>query len=118
MSMINARIFYIKYSTETIMTIYDFREKIIESYLPELPSESQHTQKRRGDQHMLTKIEKVKPRCLSTIGKTVNATARKDCRNCYKNKKRVNTTFECKGCTGSPPLCMDCFFELHDCTRK
>lgn len=74
-----------------------FKEKNIEYFLPGITSDPQTTQKTRGDQdqHRLTKIEKARPRCLST-GKTVNATSRKDCRNCYKNKKRVNTTTECK----------------------
>nr|XP_022900680.1 piggyBac transposable element-derived protein 4-like [Onthophagus taurus] len=119
MSLINARLLYNKYSNQKSMTLYDFREKIIESYLLKITSDPQTTQKSRGDQeqHKLTKIEKTKPRCLST-GKTVNATSRKDCRNCYKNEKRVNTTTECKKCPGSPPLCFDCFFELHYCTAK
>lgn len=119
MSLINARVLYNKYSNQKRMKLYDFREKIIESYLPEITSDLPTPQKKQGgrDQHKLTKIEKVKPRCLST-GKTVNATSRKDCRNCYKNKKRVNTTTECKTCPDSPPLCLNCFFELHDCTAK
>lgn len=118
-SLINARLLYNKYSNQKSMTLYDFREKIIESFLPEITSDPQTVRKThvQRDQHRLTKITKVKPRCLST-GKIVNATSRKDCRNCYKNKKRVNTTTECKNCPGSPPLCFDCFFELHDCTAK
>ncbi|XP_015922720.2 piggyBac transposable element-derived protein 4-like [Parasteatoda tepidariorum] len=119
MSLLNARVLYNKYSNQKSMTLYDFREKIIETYLPEITSDVQTTQKgcENQDQHKLTKIEKAKPRCLSN-GKTVNATSRKDCRNCYKNKKRLNTTTECKKCPGSPPLCFDCFFELHNCTAK
>ncbi|XP_025153577.1 piggyBac transposable element-derived protein 4-like [Harpegnathos saltator] len=71
MSLINARVLYNKYSNKRSMTLYDFREKIIESYLPEITSDPQTTQKRRGDRdkHKLTKIEKAKLRCLST-GKT------------------------------------------------
>lgn len=85
-----------------------------------LESESHNAEQRCNEndaQHRLTKIEKANPRLLST-GQTVNATSRKDCRNCYKNKKRVNTTMECKTCPGSPPLCFDCFFDLHYCTAK
>lgn len=122
MSLINARMLYNKYSNQRSLPLYDFREKVIESFLPEInTAQLQNTLQRHGDaniqQHRLTKIEKVIPRSLAT-GKTTNAVARKDCRNCYKNKKRVNTTMECKNCPGNPPLCFDCFFDLHYCTPK
>lgn len=64
------------------------------------------------EQHKLTKIERVVPRTLN-CGRLVNATARKDCRLCYKKKVRNTTNMECKACPGEPPLCFDCFFKLH-----
>ncbi|XP_063827615.1 protein tramtrack, beta isoform-like isoform X24 [Ostrinia nubilalis] len=74
---------------------------------------------RRGNeliqQHRLTKIEQITLRTL-TDGRTVNATTRKNCRNCYKNKNRVSTGMECRNCPGGPPLCFKCFFDLHYCT--
>lgn len=114
MSMVNAHILYNKYSNKKL-SLYDFREQVIESLLPEKKLLKRVRQPREDNQHKLTKIEKTTERTFSS-GKKVTATARKDCRNCYKNKKRVNTTMECKSCPNSPPMCLECFFVLHYCT--
>ncbi|XP_063380254.1 piggyBac transposable element-derived protein 4-like [Cydia fagiglandana] len=110
MNMINSRMLYNKYSGKPILSLYDFREQVIESLLPEHPVAPQVSEQKES--HRLTKIEKTKERSFST-GRKSTVTARKDCRNCYSNKKRVNTTTECKQCPNSPPLCIDCFFDLH-----
>lgn len=117
MSLINSRLLYNKFSGKPKLSLYDFREKIIEHLLPDNGQESS-SGIRNQTTHSLTKIAKTTERTIkSGPERKVQAVARKDCRNCYKNKKRVQTTMECRNCPDSPPMCMDCFFILHTCTK-
>ncbi|CAK1598887.1 unnamed protein product [Parnassius mnemosyne] len=120
MSLVNSRLLYNKFSGKPKLSLYDFREKIIEIFLPENPLIPESSSGNRSQQsHKLTKIFKTTERIIKTgPERKVQAVARKDCRNCYKNKKRVQTTMECKDCPDSPPMCMDCFFMLHTCTKN
>lgn len=120
MSLVNSRLLYNKFSGKSKLSLYDFREKIIEHLLPENVQIPESSSGNRNEQsHKLTKIVKTTERTIKTgPERKVQAVARKDCRNCYKNKKRQQTTMECKDCPDSPPMCMDCFFILHTCTKK
>ncbi|XP_038209546.1 piggyBac transposable element-derived protein 4-like [Zerene cesonia] len=120
MSLVNSRLLYNKFSGKPKLSLYDFRENIIEHFLPQNDQIPESSSGNRSQQsHRLTKIVKTTERTMRTgPERKVQAVARKDCRNCYKNKKRVQTTMECKNCPDSPPMCMDCFFILHTCTKK
>ncbi|CAG5052086.1 unnamed protein product [Parnassius apollo] len=58
MSMLNARQLYNKFSGKPSLSLYDFREKVIESFLPERQVEPQVSQ--QSKKNRLTKIEKSK----------------------------------------------------------
>ncbi|XP_047536573.1 piggyBac transposable element-derived protein 4, partial [Vanessa atalanta] len=110
MSLVNSRLLYNKFSGKPKLSLYDFREKIIKHFLPQNDQIPESSSGNRSQQsHRLTKIVKTTERTIKTgPERKVQAVARKDCRNCYKNKKRVQTTMECKDCPDSPPMCMDC----------
>lgn len=36
-----------------------------------------------------------------------------NCRECLRQKKRVQTSWRCKGCESNPPLCPGCFENYH-----
>jgi hypothetical protein len=120
MSVVNSRLLYNKFSGKPKLSLYDFREKVIKYFLPDNEQIPESSSGNRSQQtHRLTKIVKTSERVMKTgPERKVQAVARKDCRNCYKNKKRAQSTMECKDCPCSPPMCMDCFFILHTCTKK
>ncbi|CAG4960783.1 unnamed protein product [Colias eurytheme] len=62
MSMINARQLYNKHSGKPSLSLYDFREKVLESFLPELQVDPQVSQQKESH----TKIEKCTERTFSS----------------------------------------------------
>ncbi|KAL4710006.1 hypothetical protein ACJJTC_015984 [Scirpophaga incertulas] len=49
----------------------------------------------------------------SSQGATSHEVARKECKGCKAQKKRVQTIYECKQCKGSPVFCTKCFCLAH-----
>ncbi|XP_014361145.2 piggyBac transposable element-derived protein 4 [Papilio machaon] len=113
MSLSNAFYLYNKFSAFDKMNLYDFRLNILETLLPD-PNEVNRRNVLKV-KHELTKIEKTRTR-LKKVGSVVKETtevARKECKGCKAQKKRVQTIYECKQCEGSPGFCTKCFCLVH-----
>lgn len=113
MSLGNAFCLYNKFSANDKINLHDFRFKLLKMLLPD------RTEVNRRNvlkvKHELTKIEKTRAR-IKTVGSAVIETtevARKECKACRAQKKRVQTIYECKQCEGSPGFCTKCFCLAH-----
>lgn len=109
MSLSNAFYLYNKFSANDKMNLYDFRLKILEALLPDRNEVNRRNVLKV--KHELTKIEKTRTR-IKKVGSVVKETtevARKECKGCKAQKKRVQTIYECKQCEGSPGFCTKCF---------
>lgn len=98
--MINAHQFYNKYSGNRI-PLYDFRLSVIKSLLR---APSKPTATAVISEHVLKIREEKKG------GKIM----RKQCKNCYLQKKRKDTTYVCTVCPGNPGYCLDCAKITHE----
>ncbi|XP_068623829.1 piggyBac transposable element-derived protein 4-like [Battus philenor] len=113
MSLSNAFYLYNKFASNHKMNLYDFRLKILEVILPD-PNEINRRNILKV-KHELTKIEKTRARQKKVGGimKEITEVARKECKGCKAQKKRLQTIYECKQCDGSPGFCTRCFCLAH-----
>lgn len=102
MSLSNAMYLYNKFSATNKMNLYDFRLSILERLLPDPHDVNQRSVLKV--KHQLTKIEKtrVRQKKVGRVMKKTTEVARKECKGCKAQKKRVQTIYECKQCEGSP----------------
>lgn len=102
MSLSNAMYLYNKFSATNKMNLYDFRLSILERLLPDPHDVNQRNVLKV--KHQLTKIEKtrVRQKKVGRVMKKTTEVARKECKGCKAQKKRVQTIYECKQCEGSP----------------
>lgn len=113
MSLSNAMYLYNKFSATNKMNLYDFRLSILERLLPDPHDVNQRNVLKV--KHQLTKIEKtrVRQKKVGRVMKKTTEVARKECKGCKAQKKRVQTIYECKQCEGSPGFCTQCFCQAH-----
>ncbi|XP_062526946.1 uncharacterized protein LOC101741752 isoform X5 [Bombyx mori] len=113
MSLTNSLHLYNKFSPNDKLNLYDFRLKILEKLLPN-PNDVNRRNVLKM-KHELTKIEKVRVRTkkVGNITKETTEVARKECKGCKAQKKRVQTIYECKQCENSPGFCTKCFCLAH-----
>ncbi|CAK1578001.1 unnamed protein product [Parnassius mnemosyne] len=106
MLFINSYKIYNKYSGQNKLNLYDYRIRVINSLLPQKPSELLPISTAGGSpsQHRITKITD-----LTKKGRV----QRKICRQCYKNKKRTDSPWHCITCENKPGLCVECFDNYH-----
>ncbi|CAB3241853.1 unnamed protein product [Arctia plantaginis] len=113
MSLSNAMYLYNKFSATNKMNLYDFRLSILERLLPDPRDVNQRNVLKV--KHQLTKIEKtrVRQKKVGRVMKETTEMARKECKGCKAQKRRVQTIYECKQCEGSPGFCTQCFCQAH-----
>lgn len=99
MCLINAFQLYNICNNEDNLSLYNFKLKVIEALLPPKPVIATISQ----NIHL--------PQILSSGAS--GRTKRKQCVNCKKNKKRVDTIYCCPNCPRLPGLCLTCFREYH-----
>lgn len=91
-----------KMCTETSLSFYDFRIKLLESLLPA----------KAGIMIAPPTQQKIHLPVVLPRGPS-QRTKRKKCRHCLRNKKRVDTIYFCPDCPRSPGLCLTCFRLFH-----
>ncbi|XP_068627022.1 piggyBac transposable element-derived protein 4-like [Battus philenor] len=102
---INSYKIYNQYSGQKKMTLYDYRLNIINTLLP-VKSEPEVGVSLRSvrSRHYIRKITETNAR---------GRIQRKMCRQCHKNKKRTDTSYQCVTCVEKPGLCPECFDKYH-----
>ncbi|GBP40876.1 hypothetical protein EVAR_88937_1 [Eumeta japonica] len=86
------------------MRLYDYRLSVIDN-LPKKTSDDLQMPRRANPTHTITRI---------TEKNSNGRIKRKHCRQCYKQKKRSDTTWHCVACNDKPGLCVECFDLYHE----
>lgn len=86
------------------MRLYEYPLAVIDKLLPIIPSDALQIPRRVNPIHTISRI----------MEKASNGRIkRKHCRQCYKQKKRSDSTWHYAACEDKPGLCVECFDLFH-----
>ncbi|GBP04893.1 PiggyBac transposable element-derived protein 4 [Eumeta japonica] len=103
--LINSYKMYNKYTGKPKMRLYGYRLSVIDNLLPKKTSDDLQMPRRGNPTHTITRI---------TEKNSNGRIKQKHCRQCYKQKKRSDTTWHCVACNDKPGLCVECFDLYHE----